>query len=300
MGRFYALTILLLAYAIAGSCGARYRTTTLEIGTRYVTRSVTTVLAEQRKVFTATTCGHFVGNAVNVTILLNNNPSWDPIKGVVYFYVVDEPTKAQSAAVCNNNASGKALPYCSVSQWNSSKDLFIVTTAGRVSAVSFTVNVQFQPKPVMEQNEVNNPWALEKYSDVMFPLMDDDIYYLSEIAETSTTHQLLYQQQVLLNVSFCANKETTDDYMIRSTVFGTDDISSFTQHICDQPDCTVEGGHVIAYNGNQLPSNTVDITTQHRQYERLYVLLTCWGGSYNPAKKAYECNYQYTGSIRPK
>ncbi|XP_070551267.1 uncharacterized protein [Ptychodera flava] len=290
--------LLLLVCAVTGSCGI----TTLEIGTRYVTRSVATVLAEQRKVFAASTCGQFVGNSANITILLNNNPEWNPVKGVVYFYVVDDPKKSEDYAICHNHPAGKpAVPFCSVQHWNSSKDLFIVTTAGRVSAVSFTVNVQFRPKPVMEKYYYIEPQMMAKRNPyVVFPRMNDDIYYLSEIAETSTTQQLLYQEQVILDVSFCANKETTDDYLIRSIVFGTDDISSFTQHICDQADCTIEGTHVIAYNGNQLPSNTVDVTTQHAQYQRLFVLLTCWGGDYNPAKKAYECNYQYTGSIRPK
>ncbi|XP_070551269.1 uncharacterized protein [Ptychodera flava] len=288
------LFFLLLVCAVTGS----YGTTTLEIGTRYVTRSVVTVLAEEGKVFTASTCGHFVGNSVNITILLNNNPEWNPVKGVVYFYVVDDESKTEQEAMCHNHPAGKAaVPFCTIQHWNSSKDLFVFTTAGRVSAVSFTMNVQFRPKPVMEK-----PVMQKRNPNVIFPRRKAPVvpYYLSEIAETSTTHQLLYQEQVLLNVSFCANPETTNDYIIRSVVFGTDDISSFTQHICDQSDCTIEGTHVIGYNGNQLPSNSVDITTQHAQYQRLYVLLTCWGGNYNPAKKAYECNYQYTGSIRPK
>ncbi|XP_070551261.1 uncharacterized protein [Ptychodera flava] len=298
--KFHILWISLLFVAIAGSHGARYKPTTLEIGTRYVARSVSTLLPGQRKVFAASTCGQFYGNSVNITVILNSNPTWNPLMGVVYFYVVDDPSKAVSAAMCSNNASGIALPHCSVSHWNSKKDLFVVANTGAVSDVSFTVNVQFLPKPGMEGNDVNNPWALKRESSIKFQKMDDDIYYLTQIAEISTTHQLLYREMVLLSVSFCADEETTDDYMIVSTVYGTDDISSFTQYICDQPDCSPDSSHVIAFNGNQLPVNTIAITAQHKQYGRLYVLLTCWSGSYNPAKKTFECNYQYIGTITPK
>ncbi|XP_070547135.1 uncharacterized protein [Ptychodera flava] len=285
---------LLLVCAAVGV----YGTPTKTVSSRYVTRSLHTVLPEQEMTFIAKTCSSLIDESVNVTVLLPFNPGWNPVMGLVYFYVTDDPSKDENDAFCHNHPEGGAVQSsCTIPAWNSVHDLYVILTAGTIAGVSFSVNVEFTPW-IPEQSNYNDVGAYmttRRDRDIVFPKVGED-YILTGIAQMSTTQQLVYAQPVILNVNLCGVGGSSEEYQIISTVFGTDNMSSFTQHICNKPDCSAESEHVIAYNGHMLPSNTVNITTQQREIEHLYVLLTCWGGHLSTAG-TYECNYQYSASM---
>ncbi|XP_006823303.1 uncharacterized protein LOC102803704 [Saccoglossus kowalevskii] len=143
------IVLLPLLLALAHFGGAQtliYKDDLHEAGTRFVTRDVQIVSLEEKRVFVASTCKQFAGSSANVTVLLNNNPMWLPNAGIVNFYVVDDPAKPESAALCSNIQSGQAVPYCLVPHWNSTNDIYVIATAGRVFAVTFTMTIRISPK----------------------------------------------------------------------------------------------------------------------------------------------------------
>ncbi|XP_070551266.1 uncharacterized protein [Ptychodera flava] len=269
----------------------------VEVGTRYVTSEVQFPTPNQGRTFVATTCKQFVGDSVNVTVLLTSNPRWAPLIGVVYFYVVDDPKTPKTAALCTNDVGGRAVPSCIVNTWNTTKDLYVVTQAGDVAGISFSVNVQFlgnlkSRDTVKEMRPIRNPVTMKAVSGKA-----DDLFYLSEIVHVSTEAGLRYQHEAILNVSFCPNAETTDRYTIESVVFGTDGISSYTQYICDKLPCEVDNPNVVKSNPSQLLINTVLLTTTTAAYQQIYVLIVDWGGNYNPIVEDYVGQYQYAATI---
>ncbi|XP_077985437.1 uncharacterized protein LOC144440067 [Glandiceps talaboti] len=267
----------------------------IEVGTSYVTRDVQKPTPKEKKTFVASTCKQFIGDAVNVTLLLNSNPEWIARIGVVYFYVVDDPKKPESQALCTNG--NPARPYCFVDSWKSHNDLYIMTTAGDVNAISYTVNVQFISKhPEANVAIPTNDKTSRNHTDVS-SLTNDDYYYLSEIVHISKNVRLQYQQEVLLNVSFCANSETSQRYTISSEVFGTDGISAYTQYVCIALPCDVDLPNVIKSNPSMLLSNTVILTTTTGEYTHLYVVVVNWGGDYDPTVKQFVGEFQYVATI---
>ena len=63
------------------------------VTTKYITTEVQTVDQDETIVLVGHLCAQSKGMAVNVTVLLNNNPSWDPTFGVLRYYIVDDPNK---------------------------------------------------------------------------------------------------------------------------------------------------------------------------------------------------------------
>ena len=122
--------------------------------------------------------------------------------------------------------------------------------------------------------------------------------YLTEVVTVESNQRLDYQEEALLQVTFCPNPFTTDEYKITSVVFGTDGISSYAQYVCTKLPCEVDGPNVLPQsNGKQLPNNNVELTTASGQFSHLYVLVVCWAGEYDPATKNYVGQFQYSGSL---
>ncbi|XP_070547496.1 uncharacterized protein [Ptychodera flava] len=269
------------------------------VGTRYITTEVQTASQVETGVYIAATCNGYQGDNVNVTVLLNNNPRWFPPAGVVYFYVVDDHSKNESEALCTNHPAGQSvLPYCVIDKWSSKSDLYVMTTAGEVEAVSFTIDVQFMPQK--SKTTWDRPSkTLQRKRSVKFPVHRSGDYYLQEIVRLMTTERLAYLDELLLNVSFCPNEKTTQRYTIESTLFSVDVISSYTQYICTDLPCEVDGPNVVKFNGNQLPSNTIELTATHAEWQQIYVLVVCWGGNFDPQVGDYVGDFQYSGTILP-
>ena len=120
---------------------------------------------------------------------------------------------------------------------------------------------------------------------------------LTEIVNSKAIESLTWHKSGLLNVTFCKNSETTDNYIISSTVFGIDGKSSYTQYICSGPPCEVDGKNVIAFDGKQLPNNVVHLVTQSGQYENFLVLVVCWSGEYDDKSETYIGHFQYNAQI---
>ncbi|XP_077985689.1 uncharacterized protein LOC144440240 [Glandiceps talaboti] len=291
--------VILVGFAAVRASDIKSLKTDLLVGMRYMTSDVQTVFATQSTLYKASTCKKHIGDAVNVSVILNNNPLWDPNNGVVYFYVVDAESKNETQALCHNHVTGKpAVPYCTVSNWKSSTDLFVYAIAGRVQAISFTMNVIFTPKKMGKRSDVMDQLK-PRDPMVRFLPKQNEVVLLKQIAEISIDQPLVYHAGVVLDVSFCPDAGTTSSYKIVSTVFGTDIISSFTQYVCNNPDCSVESPYVINFNGNQLPSNTVTIQTSHQEYSTIYVFVYGWGGELNPATKQIIGHFRYSASVSP-
>ncbi|XP_072049619.1 uncharacterized protein [Amphiura filiformis] len=263
------------------------------VSTRYITTTITTLSQGEKKTFIASLCEQFTGETVNATILLNNNPSWQPTIGVVYYYIVDYPTKTEKDALCNNtDEAGKTGPYCIIPKWTSTKDLYLKARAGNVAAISFSIDIYLQK--IAMKGTVKDPKA---YAAPNYTKPSTSAEYLTEIVTIKANQHLGYQEEALLKITFCPNPSTTEDYKITSTVFGTDGISSYTQYICEKLPCEVDGPNVVQFDGKQLPSNEVVLTTSSGQYSHIYVLVVCWSGQYDPVVKNYVGQFQYNGSI---
>ena len=63
------------------------------MATKYITTEVTTLAQNSTVTLVGYLCGQAKGNAVNITVVLNNNPEWNIDKGVLYYYVVDSSNK---------------------------------------------------------------------------------------------------------------------------------------------------------------------------------------------------------------
>jgi len=261
------------------------------VTTKYITTEVQTVDQDETIVLIGHLCAQSKGMAVNVTVLLNNNPSWEPTFGVLRYYVVDDPNKGVSKALCNNYLKGRAVPNCVVPSWPSSNDIFIKGTAGQSAAISFTVDAEIFPKTSKQAAVVQAD--VPKYSPKLGlgPPVRRGPVYLTEIVTVSATQELAYHQMAMLNFTFCPTPRTGSRYTVRDTTTDTDGKSSYAQYLCDKLPCEVDGRNVIAHDGRQLPSNT--LISPPGQWRTLYALIVCWGGIYEPANDKYIGHYLF-------
>ncbi|XP_072049622.1 uncharacterized protein [Amphiura filiformis] len=307
MCRLLLVSFAVTAYIILVT--RAHRILPVPISTRYITTSISTLSQGEEKTFIASLCGghQLLYDTVNATVLLNNNPSWLPQKGVVYYYIVDDPNKTAKDALCNNtDETGETGPYCVVPKWNSTEDLYIKARAGEVDAISFSIYVVIgynatnkEEDNVKDTNARQNHVVQLKPSYSRFHL-NADIEYLTEIITMDTNQRLGYLDEALLEITFCPNPFTTLDYKITSTVFGTDGISSYAQYICEKLPCEVDNPNVVKFNGKQLPNNEVVLTTSSGQYQHIYVLIVCWAGQYDPSVGNYVGEFQYSASLKHK
>jgi len=241
--------------------------------TKYITTEVATVEQDETLVLVAQLCQQSKGQQVNVSVLLNNNPEWEPSFGVVRYYVVDSPAKTLQDALCTNVVDRVAGPTCFIKSWSSANDMYIMATAGQSSAISFTLDAEFSSPT---GDNTTKTWFDRNWYE---PKVRADTVYLSEIVALVSSQSLLYHQSALMTFSFCPTPKTGKAYEIRATVFGTDGQSSYALYLCDKLPCVVDGDNVVAHNGRQLPSNSV--ATESKQWTTMYALVVCWGGVFN-------------------
>ncbi|XP_077985797.1 uncharacterized protein LOC144440311 [Glandiceps talaboti] len=295
MKLFTLYTLALLGFTTAHDYDVQPKR---EVEIQYITDKVQRAFVEQPTVYKASTCKKHIGDTVNITVTLFSNPLWSPLPGVVYFYVVDAEDKDSSKALCTNHEVGKpTVPYCTVPNWNSSNDLFVYARAGYVQDVSFGLSVEFIPK-----TEGKTGMTLTKPRDqtVRFqPTQNGALVYLNQIAEIFTDVSLVYGTSVELKVPFCPDSRTTSSYEIVSSVIGSEVMSSFTQYICDTPNCTLDSPNVIIYNSTPLRINVATIKTSYQEFATIYVVVTGWGGTWNPAAKEIIGKFRYSANISP-
>ena len=65
----------------------------MNVATRFITTDVLRLRRLKIMTIVAHLCGQFKDMEVQVTVNLNNNPTWDTALGVLYFFVVDGPEK---------------------------------------------------------------------------------------------------------------------------------------------------------------------------------------------------------------
>ncbi|XP_072049615.1 uncharacterized protein [Amphiura filiformis] len=304
------LLLICLAFTACIISVTRAQPILVPVSTRYITTAISTLSQGESKTFIASLCQQFLGETVNSTVLLNNNTSWQPNMGVVYYYIVDDPSKTEKDALCSNtDEAGIPGPYCIVPHWPSTKDLYLKATAGEVAAISFSIHVDVDKDQNVQNKKKDNVNDANARKDYVAPVkqsysrrhLNADTEYLTEIVTVETNQRLGYLQEALLEITFCPNPFTTDDYKITSTVFGTDGISSYAQYICEKLPCEVDGPNVVGYNDMQVPNNIVDLTTQSGQYSHIYVLVVCWAGQYDPSfppSGNYVGEFQYSGSLK--
>ena len=63
--------------------------------TKYMTTEVQTLGQDEPITMIGQLCASAKGMELQVTVMLNNNPDWDPTFGVLYYYVVDDPNKVR-------------------------------------------------------------------------------------------------------------------------------------------------------------------------------------------------------------
>ncbi|XP_038065800.1 uncharacterized protein LOC119735921 isoform X2 [Patiria miniata] len=248
---------------------------TVPVVTKYITSEVQTLAQDASITLIGHLCEQSKGLGVQVTVLLNNNPDWDTSFGVLWYYVVDDPKKNSTAALCSNYPAGVPGANCTVKAWPSVSDIYIKGHAGQSEAVSFTIDVEVRPAarraPVRKLD---------------FPPSANELtVYLSEIVTLATSQSLAYHQKAQLTFTFCPTPQTGTRYEVQAVVTAIDGRSSYALYICDKLPCVVDGPNVIAHNGRQLPSNTV--TTASGTWKTLYALVVCWGGVWNPTQHEY-------------
>ncbi|XP_072049611.1 uncharacterized protein [Amphiura filiformis] len=273
----------------------------VDVATRYITTSETTLLQKESKIFRATLCSRFNNHAVNATMLLNNNPSWDKSFGVIGYYIVDSPSKGSNESLCNNTDSmGHKHATCLISNWTSTTDMYLVATNGEVDSIVFSVDIKIRPlashAKYMAMHS-NRPARAPKPKPSTNE-RDQDMEILTEIVNILHIQSIQYHQSALLTVNFCKNSQTTDNYEITSSVAATDGKSSYAQYLCSGPPCEVDGATVIGFDGKQLPNNNVFLTTESGEYQSFQVLIICWAGEYDPQVKNYVGHFQYSAQIK--
>ncbi len=282
---------LMVLFAVGISAYGTPKPINVPVVTKYITTEVSTAHQDETMTLIGLLCQQSVGMAVNVSVMLINNPGWDPTFGVFRYYIVDAPGKAASSALCSNvKSDGTAGPNCLIKSWPSGNDIYIKGTAGGVEAISFTLDAEFFPKSSAEAALIRSQATTPKqsYLNVQHPkfrLVEGDPVYLTEIVTVSTKQIIVYKGKALLNFTFCPTPKSGSSYEIRTTVTGVDGQSSYTQYLCTQLPCEVDGPYVIAHNGRQVPSNTV--TTSSAKWQNLYALIVCWGGVYDPVRDEY-------------
>ncbi|XP_038064092.1 uncharacterized protein LOC119734627 [Patiria miniata] len=272
---------------------------TESVVSRYITTEVYSLSQDQTITFYAPLCQDAANKAVNVTLLLIHNPGWEPVKGIIEYHVVRANEDAEPEVLCTNLAdSGTASPSCLIASWPDSSDMTIIATAGPVSGISVTVHVElFHPRTETASHiRANVPSRLKSVH--VQPYGGAPTANTLTLLQTATVYpsvSLSYQRQAVLTHIWCntfANHDAA--FSVESTVMATDGQSAFTQHICDQSDCEV-GRNNIAYNGNQLPSNTVVI--DNLRYAKLTFLITSWGGTYDPNQNDYIGQFLFQAEV---
>ncbi|XP_022101353.1 uncharacterized protein LOC110984987 [Acanthaster planci] len=267
--------------------------------TNYITTEVQTLAQDASITFIGQLCEQYKGMGVQVTVLLNNNPDWDPSVGVLYYYVVDDPNKGSSAALCNNSPGGSPQANCTVKAWPSNGDIYIKGHAGQSEAISFTLSVVIRPKASKGGASIKpRPFSFIKPPLRNLggtPSANNLTVYLSEVVTLTATQPLGYHKKALLAFTFCPTPQTGTRYEVQSTTSATDGRSSYASYICDKLPCVVDGENVIAHNGRQLPSNIV--RTGSGTWKTLYALIVCWGGVWNPPKDEYIGHFIFNAHI---
>ena len=67
----------------------------IDVITKYITTEVTTLQQDESFQLIGYLCGQMKDDGINVTVVLNNNPYWIAVVGVVKFYVVDAANKVR-------------------------------------------------------------------------------------------------------------------------------------------------------------------------------------------------------------
>ncbi|XP_038065641.1 uncharacterized protein LOC119735787 [Patiria miniata] len=266
------------------------------VATRYLTTEVTTLAQGEAVTLVGYLCGQAKGDNINVTVVLNNNPTWFVDIGVVYYYVVDSANKTEKDALCTNMYQGKPGPLCVVNSWPSAGDLYIKGKANLVEAVSLTVDAERTRKvgkrnPTVKQSAVE---PLPRGLPGQKPMgATDQTIYLTEFITLTAFHTLPRLQEAHLSFNFCPTPAIGSQYTITGTASGREGESTWAQYLCDQLPCDLSHPlNIVAADGKQLPSNTV--VTHSSRWTQMYALIVCWGGPYDPKTKAYVGEFQFS------
>ncbi|XP_038071737.1 uncharacterized protein LOC119740485 [Patiria miniata] len=264
---------------------------------RYSTTQIENLAQDEDTWFMGELCGHSVGKAVNITMLLNNNPGWEPTKGVVNFEVVD--SNYQDGVLCTNkDADGYATSSCLIESWPNKFDIIILAKAGPVSGIALSLNAEFyeQGSPAALHIKANIPslpgpktLSLPGFNPQSLPALPIP---LTESVSVFPSFSLGYLQEAMIQFSWCSNAET-HVFSVESTVTSADGESSYAQYVCDKLPCDV-GMNNIAHNGEQLTSNTV--LTDPMQYKDIYVVVVNWGGAYDADADTYVGDFLYNAN----
>ncbi|XP_022101355.1 uncharacterized protein LOC110984989 [Acanthaster planci] len=270
------------------------------VTTRYLTTEVTTLAQNSTITLIGYLCGEGKGEMVNITVVLNNNPKWILDIGVLYYYAVDSPQKGKADALCTNMNQGAPWPYCTVKSWPSAGDLYIKGRTGPVAAVSFSLDAERLRMGVSASVGLKKPTATQwlppadRLPHVLpgLKLKEDKTVNLTEVITLMASEAVPRLQEAHLNFTFCPNQFTGSQYTITATVMGTDGESSWAQYLCDKYPCELSHPtNIVAFNGRQLPSNTV--ITAGGQWTQMYALVVCWGGPYDNKTGLYTGHFQF-------
>ncbi|XP_038046510.1 uncharacterized protein LOC119720750 [Patiria miniata] len=264
---------------------------------RYSTTKTETLAEDEDTWFIGELCGNAMGKAVNVTMQLDHNPGWDPVKGVVNYEVID--SNYQDRVLCTNkDSNGYATPYCLVENWPNQYDIIILAKAGPVSGIAFGVDAEFfEPDSLnalqIKANVPNHPLpktvSIKGFNPQALSLVPIP---LTETVSVYPSVSLSYQEEAMIQYTWCSNSET-HAFSVESTVTSADGESTYTQYICDKLPCDV-GLNNIAHNGEQLTSNA--IVTDPMAYKTLYIVVVNWGGAYDEEAQAYVGNFLYNAN----
>ncbi|XP_033641324.1 uncharacterized protein LOC117301444 [Asterias rubens] len=297
-----SLSFLLLFVGIFVSAPAA-QAVNVDVVTKYITTEVTTLEQDESFQLIGYLCGQMKDNGINVTVVLNNNPYWIAVVGVVKFYVVDAANKTAKDALCTN-VDKQGVPHagCFVPSWPSTGDLFVKGQNGPVDAVSFSLDAELVPK-TDKKNWKQSPESDQLEYSVSYP--EGGIYksdpavttiYLTEVILLSAAQKLPRLSEAYLKFTFCPTPVTGTRYTVTSTVFGSDGESSWVQYICDKSPCEPsDTTNMVAHDGRQLPSNTVN--TPSGRWTTLYATVVCWGGPFDPATKAFVGHFNFNAII---
>ncbi|XP_022084362.1 uncharacterized protein LOC110975837 [Acanthaster planci] len=260
---------------------------------RYSTVDVQTFQQDESRVFIGRLCGQSVGDAVNVTVLLNNNPGWEPVKGVVEYFVID--SNYQEGVLCSNkDSNGYATPNCLIESWPNKYDIIVIATAGSVSGIAFTLNAEFYDEGTEAASYVKANLPTRRHAPSNLGASVKELsrkpVILTESVLTFPSVSLGYLEEALISFTWCGNTET-HIFAVASTITSVDGESSFAQYMCKTLPCDV-GVNNIAHNGDQLPSNTV-LTDPMTSKENLYVVVVNWGGPYDEEANKYIGNFLF-------
>ncbi|XP_022101412.1 uncharacterized protein LOC110985026 [Acanthaster planci] len=187
----------------------------IPVFTNFVTTEVATISHSSTVKLIGYLCGQARGNHVNVSLELPHNPDWNPSLGVLYYYVVDSPSKGEADALCTNLHQGVPGPSCNVKSWPSVGDLYITVHSGLADAVAFSVIGTSYTK-----REVNPGVGGERTRKVFSPLKpptanrvprlppgqetkEGQVIYLAEFVTLMGPQAIPRLQKAHLNFTFC-------------------------------------------------------------------------------------------------